>query len=179
MYNPFERGYFHIVTVGRMTVEKGAMMAVAACEQICSRGYKIRWHWVGDGNQMDIIKEKIRECGVDNAFILEGNKENPYPYIKNADFFVLSSYMEGYGIVIKEALLLKTKVLTTDITGPKEILEDGKFGIIVPNDDESIKYKMKDILDNKEKYKKYDKILSEYKGDNEVIKKQTLNLLDI
>ena len=87
--------------------------------------------------------------------------------------------MEGYGIVIKEALLLKTKVLTTDITGPKEILENGKFGIIVPNDDDSIKYKMKEILDNKKEYKKYDEVLSEYKGDNEIIKKQTLKLLDI
>ena len=60
-----------------------------------------------------------------------------------------------------------------------EIIEDGKFGIIVPNDDDSIKHKMQEILDNKKKFELYDKILSQYKGDNELIKEQTLNLVDI
>ena len=87
--------------------------------------------------------------------------------------------MEGYGIVIKEALFLQTKVITTDVVGPREILENGKYGIIVDNNDESLKYALEEILNNKEKYKELENILKQYKGDNEKIKSQTLMLLDM
>lgn len=170
---------YTFVNVAKMRDQKRQDRLVMAAKYLKDLGYEFKIQLVGDGPNLAKITNMVKELDVEDKVEVLGLKTNPYPYVKSADFFVLSSYMEGYGIVIKEALLLKTKVLTTDITGPREILEDGKFGIIVPNDNDSIKYKMKEILDDKEKFESYDKILFEYKGDNEIIKKQTLNLLDI
>ena len=170
---------YTFVNVAKMRDQKRQDRLVNAAKYLKDLGYEFKIQLIGDGPNLEKITNMVKELEVEDKVEILGLKTNPYPYVKAADFFVLSSYMEGYGIVIKEALLLKTKVLTTDITGPREILEDGKFGIIVPNDDDSIKYKMQEILDNKKKFESYDKILLKYKGDNEVIKKQTLNLLDI
>lgn len=170
---------YTFVNVAKMRDQKRQDRLVMAAKYLKDFGYEFKIQLIGDGPNLEKITNMVKKLDVEDKVEILGLKTNPYPYIKAADFFVLSSFMEGYGIVIKEALLLKKKVLCTDITGPREILEDGKFGIIVPNDNNSLKYKMQEILDNKEKFDIYDKILLEYKGDNEIIKKQTLNLLDI
>lgn len=174
-----KNGVYTFVNVAKMRDQKRQDRLVMAAKYLKDLGYEFKIQLIGDGPNLEKITNMVKELDVEDKVEVLGLKTNPYPYVKAADFFVLSSYMEGYGIVIKEALLLKTKVLTTDITGPREILEDGKFGIIVPNDDDSIKYKMQEILDNRKKFESYDEILSQYKGDNEIIKKQTLNLLNI
>lgn len=148
---PFEHGYFHIVTVGRMTVEKGAMMAVAACKQICSQGYKIRWHWIGDGNQMESVKEEIRNSGVDNAFILEGNKENPYPYMKAADLYVQPSLYEAYSTTITEAKVLQKPIVTTDVGGMRDQLKPDENGLIVPGNPTELANAVISLIDNSNK----------------------------
>ena len=117
------------------------------------------------------------ELDVSDKVELLGLQTNPYPYIKNADLFVLSSKFEGYGIVIKEALLLKIPVLSTKTTGPVEILDNEKYGIIVPNNDNSIKDKLKEILENQKILDKYKKNLKDYKGDNEKIISDTLKVI--
>ena len=149
------------------------------CTVIKNKGYDFKIQLIGDGPNLEKIKKLVVEKNVSDKIDVLGLKLNPYPYVKNADYFVLSSYMEGYGIVIKEALLLKTKVITTDVVGPREILKDGKYGIIVSNDDDSLKYVMEDVLINKNKYNYLEKELDNYKGDNEEIKAQTLELLDL
>lgn len=168
---------FTFVNVAKMRDQKRQDRLVMAAKYLKDLGYNFKIQLVGDGPNFEKIKNMVHEYDVEDKVEMLGLKTNPYPYIKAADFFVLSSYMEGYGIVIKESLLLKTKVLTTDIVGPREILEDGKYGIIVKNDDESLKYMMKDILDGKVSFKDLDKNMKNYKGDNEEIMKKTLELL--
>ena len=170
---------FTFVNVAKMRDQKRQDRLVDAAVYLKEKGYDFKIELIGDGPNLEKITNMVKEKNISDKVKVLGLKTNPYPYIKNADFFVLSSYMEGYGIVIKEALLLKTKIITTDVVGPREILEDGKYGIIVPNDDESLKYALEDVLKNKDKYKKLEKELNNYKGDNEKIMKQTLNLLDL
>lgn len=169
---------FTFTNVAKMRDQKRQDRLVMAAKYLKDLGYDFKIQLIGDGPNFDKIKNMVKENNVSDKVQLLGLQTNPYPYIKNADFFVLSSYMEGYGIVIKEALLLKTKILTTDITGPREILEDGKYGILVPNNDEDIKYKMKEILDDPQKFAYLDKNMLDYKGDNEKIIKETLKLID-
>jgi len=152
---------------------------VYAAEYLKNKGYNFQLQIVGDGANYEMLKSMINEKKLFDVVKLVGLKTNPYPYIKNADYLVSSSYDEGYGIVIKEALLLKTRVISTDTLGPKEILEDGKYGIIVKNNDESLKYIMENVLINKKKYEYLDRVLKSYKSDNEIIKKQTMKLLDL
>ena len=170
---------FTFVNVAKMRDQKRQDRLVEAAEYLKEKGYDFKIQLIGDGPNLEKITNMVKDKNVEDKIEVLGLRTNPYPYIKNADFFVLSSYMEGYGIVIKEALLLKTKVITTDVVGPREILENGKYGIIVPNDDESLKYALEDILKNKDKYKKLEKELNNYKGDNEQIMRKTLNLLDL
>ena len=178
--NAFEvkNDVFTFVNVAKMRDQKRQDRLVMAAKYLKDKGYEFKIQLVGDGPNYEKIKNMVNEYDVSDKVEMLCLKTNPYPYIKNADFFVLSSYMEGYGIVIKEALLLKTKILTTDITGPREILENGKYGIIVKNNDDDIKYKMEEILKNKEKFAYLDKNMLDYKGDNEEIVRKTLNLID-
>ena len=76
--------------------------------------------------------------------MLLGHKKNPYPYLKNSDQFILASEWEGFGMVVVEALALGTPVIVTDIdSGPKQIIEGGKYGSLVPiNSPEKISMKV-------------------------------------
>lgn len=174
-----ENKCFTFVNVAKMRDQKRQDRLVNAARILKDEGYKFKIQLVGDGPNYDKIKNMIEQEQVNDVVELLGLQENPYPYIKNADVFILSSYMEGYGIVIKEALLLKKKIVTTNVTGPVEILENGKYGLVVDNSDEAIVDIMRKILKEKDIYKNIEKNLSNYKGDNEKIKKQTLKLLNL
>lgn len=170
---------FTFVNVAKMRDQKRQDRLINAASYLKEKGYKFKIQLIGDGPNLEKIKNMVTTSHVSDVVEVLGLKPNPYPYILNSDCFVLSSYMEGYGIVIKEALLLKKKIITTDVVGPREILEDGKYGIIVENNDEAIKYAMEDMLKNSTQYNYLTKNLSQYKGDNEEIKKATLALIDL
>ena len=68
--------------------------------------------------------------------------------LKNANLFVCSSIFEGYSTVVKECLLLGVPVLTTDCAGMDEMLENGKYGIVVPNNDQALLEGLEKFLAN-------------------------------
>ena len=75
-------------------------------------------------------------------------QDNPYKYLSQADMFVLSSYREGFAIVIPEAMACGLPVLSTKCTGPTEILNDGEYGLLVENSVDGIYNGLKRVLDN-------------------------------
>ena len=85
--------------------------------------------------------DELNEKGIKNIHFL-GKKSNPYKYLKKSSAFVLSSVREGYPVVFIEAMILNIPIITTDVSDAKEDI-DGKFGIVVKNDDESIYKGMK------------------------------------
>lgn len=127
----FDNNYFHLVTVGRMTKEKGPDLAVEVCKRLCDKGLSIKWHWVGDGNQREAIEKKVAEYGLQKHFIFEGNQVNPYPYIKSADVYVQPSYYEAYSTTVTEAKVLQKPIVVTDVGGMRDQLIDGKISKIV------------------------------------------------
>ena len=169
---------FTIVNVAKMRDQKRHDRLVYAAKYLKELGYDFKMQLIGDGPNFDKVKELVNSNDVSDKIELLGLQTNPYPYIKNADVFVLSSDFEGYGIVVKESLLLKTPVISTKTTGPVEILENEKYGIIVPNTDDAIAKKLKEIMDNKKILDKYNKNLRDYKGDNEEIVRQTLDIIE-
>lgn len=128
----FEKEGVHIVTVGRMTQEKGADLALEACKILCDEGRNIYWHWVGDGNQAGIIQDRIAVYGMEERFLLEGNQDNPYPFIRCGDVYVQPSYYEAYSTTVTEAKVLCKPIITTDVGGMRDQLTDGENGLIVP-----------------------------------------------
>lgn len=72
-----------IVTVGRLSIEKGIDIAVEACARLVQLGYAIQWFVCGEGDQRKVLEKKILEYELSDNFFLLGDKRNPYPYIKN------------------------------------------------------------------------------------------------
>lgn len=134
----FDDNNLHLVTVGRMTKEKGPDIAVEVCKKLCDRGMPVKWHWVGDGNQREAIEQKVQEYGLQKRFIFEGNQVNPYPYIKSADVYVQPSYYEAYSTTVTEAKVLRKPIVVTDVGGMRDQLIDGKMAKIVPVSGEQI-----------------------------------------
>ena len=78
--------------------------------------------------------------------IFLGYEENPYPYFKIADAFILTSEFEGYPVVFNEAKILELPIITTDVSDAKMDI-DGKFGIVTEKNVNSIYEVMKKIID--------------------------------
>ena len=103
---------------------------------------------LGEGEGRPALEALVRELGLEHAVELPGFAVDPAPYYARADLFVLSSTHEGFGNVIAEALDHGVPVVSTDCpSGPREILQDGKYGILVPvGDVEALAQAMQDAL---------------------------------
>lgn len=129
----FDKSKFNIVSVGRVSYEKGMDIAVCIGEKLVAHGLdNFSWWIVGDGPAMQEVKNIIQEKGMGKYIITVGMKSNPYPYISQADLYVQPSRFEGYPMTILEALVLGQPVVSTDNNGAKEILQEGITGLLRP-----------------------------------------------
>lgn len=136
---------FTIVSVGRLTKIKGYERLIKVHASLVNL-YPHKLIIIGDGNERINLENLIKNLKVENTVELKGFVKNPYPYIKSADLFVSSSISEGYPLVVCESLVLGTPILSTDTIGPREILEEGKYGILCENSEEGIKNSIEQIL---------------------------------
>mgnify|MGYP001852482304 CR=1 FL=1 len=121
----FDCTKYNIVSVGRLSFEKGMDIAVATCKELVDRGFtNIRWWIIGDGPEMQNIKKQVFSYHMEDYISLVGMKKNPYPYIKQADLYVQPSRVEAFGLTIKEAMILKKNIVATNTDGAKEILKN-------------------------------------------------------
>ncbi|MGO5425733.1 glycosyltransferase [Fusobacterium mortiferum] len=170
----FRNKIFTFISVGRLVKEKGFDILLKAHKLLLEEGVLHNIIILGEGSERESLENYIRENKLENSIKLLGFKSNPYPYIKNADAYILSSRYEGYPLVLCEALVLNKKIISTDCTGAVEVLENGKYGLIVKREDEfSLKEGMKKIILSKEYEKKnfdikkiIDKIEKIFENDN-------------
>ena len=144
----YEDSCIHIVTVGRLVEPKRPDRAVNVCKKLVDRGIKVKWHWVGDGNLNKEIRSMITENDLEGIFILEGNQLNPYPYICNADIYVQASRYEAYCTTITEAKVLCKPIVTTDVGGMRDQIENGVNGIITDVSDNALFDGVMAVLDD-------------------------------
>ncbi len=145
---PIKKEKFTIVTVGRLIPDKRHDRLLSATKKLVDEGYDFNVWIVGSGRHENELKEYCKKNKLDNV-IFTGMQANPYSYMRNADLFVLTSYREGFALVIPEAMACGLPVLSTACTGPTEILNNGEFGILVENSSEGVYTGIKNILDNK------------------------------
>ena len=127
---------------------------------------------LGTGECKKNLEDLIKKYKLEKYVKLLGFSKNPYPYIKNADIFVSSSDFEGFSLVIAEAMILNKAIVSTKTNGPIELLDDGKYGILVDcNNPEQLKDSMKLILQNKDKKKYYEQKSNER---NKIFEKETI-----
>ena len=151
----FDKTKFNIVSVGRVSHEKGMDIAVRVCEKLVSDGFgQVRWWIIGDGPDMQEVKDTIAATHMEEHVITVGMRKNPYPYIRQADLYVQPSRFEGYPMAILETLVIGQPVVSTNNNGAKEILKDGITGILRPIDVDAIGEAVEMLLKNTEVYKK-------------------------
>ena len=123
----------YIVAVGRFALEKDYISLIRAYAILKKNGFSKKLYIIGDGSERAIIESEIRTLDLADDVLLLGARKNPYIWMKNSDFFVHSANIEGFGLVIVEAMVLGKAVVVTDSpVGPKEILDYGKYGVLVP-----------------------------------------------
>lgn len=150
------------VSVGTVFPQKGFDRLLKVHKKILDEGFSHRIKIVGDGYDFDNIKNLRKELDVEETAEMTGFTDNPYPHFKNADFYVLSSRYEGFPTVLFEAITLKKNIIATDVSGVREMLEDGKLGLIVDNSEEGIYEGMKQALEHPENFSKYRAALIDY-----------------
>jgi len=135
--------------VGRISRGKGIHLLYEAHKKLCEENEIHKVYIIGRGYYEDTIKMMDKEnTFIGKTFIFLGIKENPYPYFSTVDFFVLPSQSEAYPLSIPEALILGKPVLTTEVGGVHEMMEDHINGLIVSISSESIYQGMKELLKN-------------------------------
>ncbi|MEO0245362.1 MAG: glycosyltransferase, partial [candidate division WOR-3 bacterium] len=125
----------YIISIGRLTTQKDFLTLIKAYSIALNKNIKENLIIIGDGEDKQKILKLIRELNLSDRVFLLGYKHNPYPYLKKAKLFILSSIWEGYGIALVEALVLGIPVISTNWLGASEILDNGKYGILVPSKD--------------------------------------------
>lgn len=121
-----------ILSVGRLTVAKDYGTLIKAFYKIRQQR-QVRLVILGDGEEKQGLLRLIRLLKLENDVWLPGFVDPPYPYLARASVFVLSSIWEGFPTVIVEALALGVPVVSTNCpSGPNEILDNGRFGVLVP-----------------------------------------------
>lgn len=144
------KGESTILSIARLSEEKGVDMAIKACKIIIDSGIKVKWYIIGDGEEKEYLSRMIEKNGLENSFILLGLKENPYPYLKAADIYVQPSRYEGKSIAIDEAKVLCKPMVVTNFTSVKDQLTDNVTALIAEMTAESLAKKIVYLLHNKE-----------------------------
>ena len=145
----FGDGGINIVTVSRLSPEKGCEMIPQIVHLLLKKVKNISWYIIGDGPCGDNIQKQINQLKLSNYIFLLGAKENPYPFIKKADIYVQPSYEEGYSTTICEAGILGRAIVGTSTSGGiEEQLENEKDGLIAEPTPESLADKISRLIEN-------------------------------
>ena len=126
----------YIVALGRLTEVKRLDLLIDAYANSQMKS-ECDLLLIGEGEMRESLESQIKTLSLEDNVILTGSQENPFKYLKGAELLVLSSRTEAFPMVLIESLVLSCPVIATDCpTGPREIVIDGKNGLLVENENE-------------------------------------------
>lgn len=143
-----------LVTSGRLNSQKGFDNLLEACNKLNKDGLEYELWILGEGWGRPQLEDLIIKYNLNNVKLL-GFKENPYKYIKQGDLFICSSRNEGFSLVIAESMILGLPIISTDCSGPNELLNFGEYGLMVDNNELSLYIGLKKLLNNTDELKYY------------------------
>ena len=139
-----------LLSIGRYSEQKNYDNVPDICKRLINKTkLNIRWYIIGYGGDEALIRQKIKEAGMEEHVILLGKRSNPYPYIKACDIYVQPSRYEGKSVTVREAqMLCKPVVVTNYPTAPSQICS-GIDGVIVPMDNEGCANGLAEVICDK------------------------------
>lgn len=152
---PFTENLPTFVSIGTVFPQKGYDRLLNVHKKLIDEGLKHQLLIIGDGYDFNTIQNQLNKLGLQETAKMLGFTSNPYPYLKRADFYVMSSRYEGFPTVIAEALIFNKPISATDISGIRDLLQDGRLGNITPNSEEGIYEGMKKFLTDKDLTEEY------------------------
>jgi glycosyltransferase involved in cell wall biosynthesis len=142
-------------TVGRLEMVKGINYLLMAMPGILKNFPKARLEIIGDGSQTAILKELSIKLKISNSVKFFGKFENVIPFYTKMDIFILPSILEGFGIVLLEAMASGVPVVATNVDGIREVVVDGESGILIPpKDPDAIAKAISQLINNPQLRKK-------------------------
>ncbi len=150
-----EPNQFRFINLGRFSKQKGQSRLIEAFEKVWKKQPNCQLFIIGGYGILydDIKKQSLKSPARDSIFIFLGSS-NPLPLLSRMDVFVFSSFYEGIGLVLYESFSLGIPVVSTDIPGPSELLNQG-YGLVVENSIEGLAKGMEAALRNEIPQKRY------------------------
>ena len=162
------------LTVSRLVKQKAIDRLIRVHKRLIDAGLNHKIYVIGDGEEWNNLNMLAKKLNVEKSFIFLGKRVNPFPYIKQADYFILASYFEGYGMVIEEAKILNKSIIVTD-TAAKEAVRNYDKKIVIENNEDAIFDEMRNVLQGK--YIFLDEVNTRYNYDNKYLLEQIKNIL--
>ena len=147
------------ISVGRLHFRKGHKTLLEVHKKLLDDGFAHKIEIIGDGEDYEELLSRSKELNVEESFMLLGTKLNPYPFVKNSDFYIMPSVSEGWPLIIAETLILKKPILATNVGGIPEMIDHDTTGYLVEYSQEGLYEGMKKFLTDKELIKKIEKNL--------------------
>lgn len=139
----------NLVAVGTLKEIKGFDRLLHVLKRLKEKGLLVRLYILGEGPDRGKLEKYIEDNQLNNSAVLLGYQSNPYKYVAKCDLFVCSSHREGFSTAATEALIVGTPVCTVDVSGMKEMLgENNEYGVVVPNDDDSLYEGIKRLIED-------------------------------
>lgn len=154
-HNPFQIGEGRqIVAAGRLTYQKGFDLLLHAFQKVAMVCEDVHLQIMGEGPMREELTDLADQLGMSGRVTFQGFQANPYPYMKHADLFILSSRWEGFPNILLEALACGSAVVSTECpSGPKEILANNEYGLLIPDGSvEKLADGMMDVLNGKHRF---------------------------
>ena len=157
--NFYKNAKIKAINIARFTDQKDHMTLLKSISNAIKKKIKIKILILGYGPNKSMMKNFIRKNKLSENIKILNFQKNPYKFLKNSNLFILSSFYEGLPNVLLEAISLKKFIISSNCpTGPREILQNGEFGMLFkPGDEKDLTNK---IIDFNNKTKKYNKITS-------------------
>ena len=189
-YNPIDRGEIltkaalpcapalaadsvNLLTVGRISAEKGQDMIPAITRNLLDGGHNVRWHVIGDGDARSALEKNIEKYDVAEQVVLLGTRTNPYCYMRACDIYVQPSYTEGYSTTICEAGMLGKAIVGTKPSGGiYDQITHGEDGLIVDAAVEGLTAGIRQLLENEALRRQFEQRILEknFEGKGEIRK---------
>lgn len=166
----------NFLMVGNFRPQKSYDRLLRVAKRLKDESFAFHITIIGDGSEKNNMEKYADELNINDVVSMIGSLNNPYPYMKQLDMLICSSLQEGLSTVVIESCILEMPVLTTDCFGMSEILDNGKYGIIVENNEESLYDGIKNVLLNPEIIRKIKSLLRQ--RTNYFSKKERIMFID-